>query len=559
MYVNLRCMKIIEVRSRKYLACGLLLIGVLGVLSSVCAYTADIPAGEMSFQYLWAGKANRLFAICGIVSIIIYPKVHLYLQRFVTWSLILWGCIEVFWGLGQLLGLLSPNHYLFSITGSFYNPGPYSGYLAMIFPIVLYEFLCVSDVIKNKRTSVTYYSLCVIISLLICMLLIGMSRASWFAVLISCFFVCSIHYSCFNSLREKWHLYCKRMIVCVICIFITLSICCLGVYYLKKDSADGRLFIWKITSLAISKRPSGYGEDSFFKIYGETQEGYFKSGNYSKKEEFVAGSPQYAFNEYLRIALEYGIFVLIVCLLVLYYCLSEGLKRKYVGLCGAILSLMAFSLFSYPLSYPSIVVTAIVLLLTCVSEKSSIVFIVFCLFIGGIGVCWDNEDTYMSDKKWYRCRKLGKLCGDEFVKAEYDKLYLKLKKSGTFLFEYGKCLSRLGDYDKSNEILKEAEKYNCDPMILNIIGKNYQKQANYVKAEEYFIRAIYRLPNRIYPYYLLAKLYAEPAFYSPEKYANMKKIVLTKRPKVYSIAIQEMRDDLNKNYFQYRQSIKEIQ
>ncbi len=118
------------------------------------------------------------------------------------------------------------------------------------------------------------------------------------------------------------------------------------------------------------------------------------------------------------------------------------------------------------------------------------------------------------------------------------------------MFEYGKCLSRLGNYDKSNEILKEAEKYNCDPMILNIIGKNYQKQANYVKAEEYFIRAVYRLPNRIYPYYLLAKLYAEPAFYSPEKYANMKKIVLTKRPKVYSIAIQEMRDDLNKNYFQ---------
>ncbi|WP_294618572.1 O-antigen ligase family protein [uncultured Bacteroides sp.] len=543
-------MKILEVRSRIYLACGLLLIGVLGVLSSVCAYTADIPAGEMSFQYLWAGKTNGLFAICGIVSVIIYPKAHLYLQQFVTWSLILWGCIEVFWGLGQLLGFLSSNHYLFSITGSFYNPGPYSGYLAMIFPIVLYEFLCVSDVVKNKSTSVVYYLLCVIMSLLICMLLIGMSRASWFAVLISCFFVCSIHYSYFNSLREKWYLYCKRMIVCVICIFIILSICCLGVYYLKKDSADGRLFIWKITSLAISKRPSGYGEDSFLKIYGETQEGYFKSGNYSKKEELVAGSPQYAFNEYLRIALEYGIFVLIICLLVLFYFLSEGLKRKYVGLCGAILSLMAFSLFSYPLSYPSIVVTAIVLLLTCVSEKSSIVFIVFCLFIGGIGICWDNEDTYMSDKKWYRYRKLGKLCGDEFVIPEYDKLYLKLKKSGTFLFEYGKCLSRLGNYDKSNEILKEAEKYNCDPMILNIIGKNYQKQANYVKAEEYFIRAVYRLPNRIYPYYLLAKLYAEPAFYSPEKYANMKKIVLTKRPKVYSIAIQEMRDDLNKNYFQ---------
>lgn len=543
-------MKIMEVKNRRYLSCAFLLVGILGILSSVCAYVANIPAGEMSFQYLWIGRANMLFAICGVISIIVYPRVYLYLQHVVTWSLILMGGIEVLWGISQLCGFVSSNHYLFIITGSFYNPGPYCGYLALIFPVVLYKLLCIRNISNPKKAdNLICCVLCGIMILSICILLIGMSRASWCAVLISCLFVCSIHYSWLDYLKKKWYLNCHKVIIYIICLFVFLLICCMGIYYLKKDSAD---FIWKITSLAIGKKPFyGYGGDNFLKIYGETQEEYFKNGNYSEREKFVAGNPQYAFNEYLRIAVEYGIPVMIICLLISFYCLRKGLKRKYFGICGAILSLMFFSLFSYPLAYPSIIMTFIVLLLlTCILKNSSIIFLVFCLFIGSVGIYWENNNTYVSDKKWYSCRKLGKLCGDEFIKDEYDKLYLKLKKSGTFLFEYGICLSRLNNYDEAIKILKEAERYNCNPMILNIIGKNYQKQANYTKAEEYFIRAIHRLPERIYPYYLLAKLYVEPDYYYPVKHDKMKKIVLTKKPKIYSIAIQEMRNDLIENNFQ---------
>ena len=40
----------------------------------------------------------------------------------------------------------------------------------------------------------------------------------------------------------------------------------------------------------------------------------------------------------------------------------------------------------------------------------------------------------------------------------------------------------------------------------------------YEEAEEWFIRSTHRLPNRIYPYYLLAKLYAEhPEVFLREK------------------------------------------
>ena len=39
----------------------------------------------------------------------------------------------------------------------------------------------------------------------------------------------------------------------------------------------------------------------------------------------------------------------------------------------------------------------------------------------------------------------------------------------------------------------------------------------YEEAEESLIRSTHRLPGRIYPYYLLVKLYAESEYRQPEK------------------------------------------
>ena len=45
-------------------------------------------------------------------------------------------------------------------------------------------------------------------------------------------------------------------------------------------------------------------------------------------------------------------------------------------------------------------------------------------------------------------------------------------------------------------------------MILNLLGRNAQDKGEFEKAEEFLIRSTHRLPERIYPYYLLVKLYA---------------------------------------------------
>src|SRR5690606_20261424 len=52
-------------------------------------------------------------------------------------GLVVTGLVEAVWGLLQLYGYTPSQHTLFRVTGSFFNPGPYAGYLAVALPMAL--------------------------------------------------------------------------------------------------------------------------------------------------------------------------------------------------------------------------------------------------------------------------------------------------------------------------------------------------------------------------------------------------------------------------------------
>lgn len=58
------------------------------------------------------------------------------------WTLMGAGLVETIYGFGQLYGWFASGHSLYRLTGSFFNPGPYSGFLVMVLPVVL--FYCLS-------------------------------------------------------------------------------------------------------------------------------------------------------------------------------------------------------------------------------------------------------------------------------------------------------------------------------------------------------------------------------------------------------------------------------
>jgi len=123
----------------------------------------------------------------------------------------------------------------------------------------------------------------------------------------------------------------------------------------------------------------------------------------------------------------------------------------------------------------------------------------------------------------------------------YEPLYPYLNDQIQFLFEYGRSLSQSEQPEKSNEILQQAAKISCDPMLYNIMGKNYQAMKEYNKAEEYLLKSTRIVPNRLYSYYLLMKLYVETG--DEKKAREAAGVVLMKEPKVQSQAVGEMRGE----------------
>lgn len=526
-----------------------LLLPVALLLGVVCVESPELPVGETAAQWAWFARTGVLFAVCTWIALFVYRKegnVSVVFCEVVVWVLILLGAFEAVLGLRQLYGFTSSNHTLFALTGSFFNPGPYSGYLAMIFPLCLNEWLRLRE--KKEKTWLEtggdYISTGVLL-LICCVLPAGMSRSAWLAAAISGLWVCGMHYCWGRKIKKAWRQHRKWVLSITAAGFLCLLLGAAGLFHLKKDSASGRLLMWKISCLAIAERPvMGYGHGNFAAAYGKAQEAYFAGGDYSEQEELVAGSPEYAFNEYLQVAMEWGILALLSLLLLVGFCLWRGITEGRIGACGGIISLLVFAFSSYPLQLPVFIVTFGFLLAACVVGRSRIVLAVFAFVVGIAGVEQWRTNSYEACREWTVCKMSYQSGAYEVAKEEYTKLYPELKNRGAFLFEYGHCLHKLKEYEASNIILKEAATRSCDPMIRNVIGKNYQQQGAYDKAEEWLIRSTHLLPGRIYPYYLLAKLYAEPEFYHPEKMKQMADIVLTKEPKVQSTAVREMREEV---------------
>lgn len=523
---------------------------VLLLLSIVIVESAGLlQVGELSYQWLWLSRLGFLFSasafLGGIFAMWRKQNDQLGLHLSVIWSLIILGGVEAVWGLCQLYGFVSSNHSFYELTGSFFNPGPYSGYLAMIFPLCLNEWLLLRE--KKERElidNIGYYLSGGVMLLILCVLPTGMSRSAWVAVIISSVWVCDRHYSWRSKLIIIWQKHRRRMIGMVVLVLVGLIVGSTALFYLKKDSASGRLFMWKISCLAINQSPMGYGTGKFAYAYGNAQEAYFARGNYSRQEELVAGSPEYAFNEYLQVGMEWGIIVLLCVLTCIGLCLWWGVKRNRICACGGVIALLVFAFSSYPMQIPAFVISFIFLLAACVIGRSRIGLMVFALCIGGMSFYIRQNNMYEACKEWTNVKMLYNMGVYDAAKEGYEKLYVSLKKRGRFLFEYGHTLHKLRDYDASTEILQEAVCYSCDPMILNIIGKNYQEKKEYEKAEEYLIRSTHRLPGRIYPYYLLAGLYNE--WGRKDRMREMVEFVLTKEPKVQSMAVKEMREEMKK-------------
>ncbi len=469
------------------------------------------------------------------------------LKMFFLTMIVATGLVEAFLGVLQLYGWEASNHSLFKLTGDFYNPGPYSGYLAIVLPICLWMIL---QRVRKDAYFLAWATLLVIIVVLPA----GMSRAAWIAAIVSCAWV-------YWSERIGWqktkqYIHKKRTLsVCLfILILISTSGALTGIYMLKKDSADGRVLLWKVTGRAIMEQPLvGKGLGGFPVAYAKAQAEYFSSGKASEMEKTVAGCPKYGFNEFLQIGLEQGLIGLIIFVLLLGYSMFWGTKAGQTGAVGGILALMVFGLASYPLQLPEFWVVLVVLMgiVSSSSSERNGKKRFHLIAMGVLGLCcgcflFQQKKFYTGYKKWKTLNVLYNNKAYEVVSNGYMELIPLMGHKPEFLFEASQCLSKTGHFAEANKLLKRTAQLSGDPMILYMAAKNEGAQGNYERAESLLLHAIEILPERMYPYYLLVKLYAEETFLQKDKLVKVAETMLKKEPKVESSATNEMKIEVER-------------
>lgn len=479
------------------------------------------------------------------------------LSKGAVYGILIVGFVEAVIGLGQLYGFFPSGHYLFKTTGTFLNPGPYGGFIALMFPLTLHYWLYF-----RKRKKILRY---VFLSIgMVCLLVFPatLSRTAWGAAAIGCMLVAIYETGITDKLKDLYQKYRKRAVLCIVLFCLLSGGVIYGIYQFKKDSANGRLFIWKITALAIQNTSlKGVGLGGFPAAYAQSQINYFKEKEASAIEKHVAGSPEYAFNEYLRIFLEQGIAGGILFLFLTSLIIRRGIKNKHTGAAGSFLCLSVFAIASYPYYLWEFLVVWVLLATICVSQtkppssessknRRISIFTLFAVFIliASLSICVAQWYFYhRASKEWEKIRPFYTMKAYSKIIDDYIRLYPQLNHDPKFVFEYAVTLNAEKRHEQADSILSRGLQISCDPMFYNVKGRNYHEMGAYRKAEACYMNATYLIPERIYPYYLLTKLYADSAAgYPPERMQWAASIVLKKEAKVHSTAIDEMRDEVRK-------------
>ena len=466
-----------------------------------------------------------------------------------VWVIVAVVTVEALWGFLQLRGFLKSYHSLFALSGSFFNPGPYAGFLACGVPLALY---CV---INSRSRPVKILGF-------ICLITVGMilpatmSRAAWIAAVAGIIPVI-LHSSIFNIQSKIINQKSKILFPLFIGFFVAVAL--YGLYSFKKQSADGRILIWRVSAdLVITKPLTGSGLGSFQALYDGAQADFILSGKATRKQRAIVDSPEYAFNEYVQITVEHGIIGLLLFMSVLF---SFFVRRdKYAGadsvvfaVHGSLVAFCVFAMFSYPFSVLALTILFVVLAAMSASLSQpverlhaqwvSVAAGVLCVAMAGYASA-EILPRYTAYREWKSAQVLYNIGEFENAVNNYQHLYPKLNRQKEFLFEYARCLSATSQYDASNTILSRFLLFGSDPVIYNCMGDNFKNLGDYEKAEKMYFRASQIVPSRHLPLYLLMKLYQETG--QIEKANVMAKTLLEKPVKVHSATIREIQEEARK-------------
>lgn len=412
------------------------------------------------------------------------------------------------------------------VTGSFDNPTSLTASLCAGVAFAIY-------LIRDKRPLVRCYSIAATIITVVCVVL-SFSRAGIISLLAI--------FAAIGLGKINWKNNAK-VIIGIAALFLIL----LGtLYFLKKDSADGRLLIWRCSVEMIKDKPLlGHGSGGFTAHYMNYQAAYFEQ-NPDSRFALLADNIHHPFNEYLLLTVNYGLAgLLLFCVLACW--VWREYRRRYrrdlsVRAAGwSLLAVAIFALFSYPLSYPFVWVVVLMSVATIFRKRfvwnrwvkcSAIVVSAAVMFLAFADMRNELRWARASDRAW-----IGGA-------SEYDCLYQKFASNRFFLYNYAYELEMAGEHGHALGIANECRLLWADYYLELLMAESCQNLHRYSEAEVHLKQASAMCPNRFMPLYELVNVY--DSINRPDMAIKLAKEVVDKPVKVPSATISVIKKRMQK-------------
>lgn len=329
----------------------------------------------------------------------------------------------------------------------------------------------------------------------------------------------------------------------LVCIFLLANLFVTGLTLgSKSDSTLGRLFIWKNTIAAIQQRPFfGYGAGTFHSVYGKQQAFYFAQHGMQGKEAQLADSVYYAFNEWLHLAVEYGLPAALLLLLLhvlllligVHRCRKQATSRCYKSIVLIFAGLLTASFISYPVYYlPTrfLYFIAVIYLLFVaakfINKKIKRFAFTVLLFACSV-VLYKNVKARLSWKHAITLNRFGRV-----HEATNLLLYARqtLPRNGDLLTVIAAAYEKTGMVDSALFFVRSALHYKYDAALLTLYGNLLFETGDFKRAEYLYLQAVLTTPNRfrsrelLIAHYIRTKQYPKAKLWAAETLAMPVKV-----------------------------------
>lgn len=436
-----------------------------------------------------------LYFLIYFLSKVLYDN-KTFTQKYIFYFLAIIALFEIIIGYSQYFGWQS-NNIFFKVTGSFNTPAIFTNYLCLNIPILLSLYQITINKIVRK-------CFLLIICLIIGLCFLTDSKLSWLIIVIFSFLL--------FLFKKNWTTKAIRMYA-LIGLAILLSIVAILIY--KQDSTSGRFFVWtNCYHLFLDNPLWGIGSGMFERYYNYEQ-AKFLFENPDSKYLLLSSYITTPYSEYILFILEGGIIAItLIIALSIYTYKSKLLTFNRCELQGAIYMFLFMALFSFPFQSSS-TCSLFFIFLGFLSAKSKPIilasfrslYICISLLLLYIPLSTLVFNIYNSISKWnYIVNNYHHMDVKEIEKNYYE-ISTPIKNIDDFKIDFAGLFYTVGKYENTISILEELSQSSSRGDIFMMLGQCYEQNKNNIKAEQYYRKGCYLLPNLLRPKFILMQFY----------------------------------------------------